>query len=197
MPQLPNLTTDQYLQDLGTSCPVCHVDEADVGGFDRDQIVALGSEATQEVTCKACQSTWNDLYKLYGFHIETFGERALTADELKILHSEHEDGHPCLTKSCWHNAIVAGTTLAGYWDWVAGQLGAALANKTVEPAYRPMTEYSWTSSAEAGPSTCLVTVVSLLGRDDVDEVVGHMYNVRLPNGSIEQAFHDELSSPLA
>jgi hypothetical protein len=57
---------------------------------------------------------------------------------------------------------------------------------------------TFTCTASDGPASCEVEVLRQLGPDEVDEEVGAMFKVRLPDGSTYDAFVDELSpAPVA
>ena len=59
----PIMTDRQYVNVSGQLCPVCRSGDAlEGGGVEIDD-----GEATQEVTCSNCCSTWTDVYNLVGF----------------------------------------------------------------------------------------------------------------------------------
>jgi len=60
---MPNLTEQEYIQELGQVCPVCKASDIRTDGeanFDDDY-------AWQRVNCKDCNARWDDVYKLVGY----------------------------------------------------------------------------------------------------------------------------------
>lgn len=165
----------------GTCCPVCQLEEGQNKVFTRDQPQAQGDFATQLVTCPNCESTWNDLFQLTGFEICAYGDRSMTAAELKKIYGAEASGHPSLTYVAWQAVVASGQIDHGYWEWVEATLGAY---------GRP---YAANLEATYGPGDCKVMILSQLGPDEAEDEVGPMYKVRLPDGSVEDAFHSELT----
>lgn len=181
MPKRVELSNKQYMDGVGTCCPVCHAQEGEHTTFTRDQLQAEGDFATQLVTCQACESTWNDLFKLSGFEICSYGDRSMTAADLKKIYGDETSGHPIQTYASWQEVVASGQTDHGYWEWVEATLGAH---------GRP---YAADLEASYHPGGCKVVILSQMGPDEVDDEVGPMYKVRLPDGSVEDAFHSELT----
>lgn len=55
-------SSEEYAASGFGHCPVCGSDEIQGGPVDVD-----GNQATQEVSCDACNSTWDDVYTLTGY----------------------------------------------------------------------------------------------------------------------------------
>lgn len=122
MPKRVELTNKQYMDCVGTCCPVCHAQEGEHTTFTRDQLQAEGDFATQLVTCQACESTWNDLFKLSDLEICSYGDRSMTAADLKKIYGEDSCGHPTKSFVAWQAVIATGQSHLGYCEWVEAAL---------------------------------------------------------------------------
>lgn len=52
---------ETYLENCGTKCPCCGSDQIEGGHVEVDE-----GGAWQHITCRDCDSSWNDVYKLVG-----------------------------------------------------------------------------------------------------------------------------------
>ena len=62
---MPNLTEQEYIQELGQVCPICKASDIRTDGeasFDADY-------AWQRITCEDCNARWDDVYKLVGYSL--------------------------------------------------------------------------------------------------------------------------------
>lgn len=194
MPKREELNSEQYIARGGSCCPVCHAQEFGHTTLVREKLEAPGDYAIQLVKCMACESTWNDLFKLSGFEICTYGDRSMTAAELKKIYGEETGGHPTQTYAAWQTVVASGQSDQGYWEWVE----AVLAQESLQvhirgKPYAASLEAIWSGTADNSPPTCTVVILSQMEPGEVDDEVGPMYKVRLPDGSVEEAFHSELT----
>ena len=59
----------EYVAKLGTNCPVCQSTQLEGSSVDID-----GGAASQEIRCKTCGASWNDIYTLTGYtNLDTNG----------------------------------------------------------------------------------------------------------------------------
>lgn len=59
---MTTLTDTEYVATLGTNCPVCQSTQLEGSSVDIDSGVA-----SQEIWCKTCGASWNDIYTLTGY----------------------------------------------------------------------------------------------------------------------------------
>lgn len=55
------MNSDLYAETGASVCPACRSENISAGDCNHE------APATQEVECKDCGATWNDIYKLVGY----------------------------------------------------------------------------------------------------------------------------------
>jgi C4-type Zn-finger protein len=76
------LSSDQYVEDGGGSCPICRNADLDYDSVDFD-----GTLIQQKVSCHECGSSWYDAYRLYAY------EDLVLGDDAKRVLREREAAH--------------------------------------------------------------------------------------------------------
>ena len=161
MPKREELSIEQYIARIGTCCPVCHAQDGQHTKLTREQLQAPGDYAFQLVTCLACESTWHDQFQLSGFEICAYGDRSMTAQDLKKLYGEETNGHPTKTIATWQAVIASGQSHQGYWEWVEEVLAQESSQICADgKPYADNLEAIWTGTADSSPPPGTVGILS-------------------------------------
>ena len=98
------LTSDQYWNLSGNVCPVCKSDHISAGDWEPES-------TSVRVTCKECDSSWSDVYKLKGFDNLEYGEsvkpdeKTIEIDEFGITIALTGDGGASITSDLKESGI--------------------------------------------------------------------------------------------